>query len=94
MSFAKPEKKESDSGPSLMCSARGCPLKWSVKTDGTLCSYHAWDDPIQWPSITDRLLQFGPWKRPKGPESVTVREMKAQMRSGFRFTTLTEKIAA
>lgn len=47
---------------SLMCRANGCPMKWSVQIESRLCSYHAWEEPNKWPSITDRLHNFGPWK--------------------------------
>ena len=85
MSFAKPEKKDANSGPSLMCSAHGCPLRWSVKIESPLCSYHAWEDPVKWPYITDELRRIGIWKLETGKESPTVRDMKTRLRTGFKF---------
>jgi len=48
---------------SLNCRASGCPLRWSVSTEGRhqLCSYHAWTETNQWPEITQRLQMDGPW---------------------------------
>lgn len=40
----------------LMCSAQGCPLRWSVDFGTRLCSCHAGKDPLQWPAITQRIL--------------------------------------
>lgn len=94
MSFVKSEKKEHGDGPSLMCSAHGCPLRWSVKIESPLCTFHAWEDEKQWHWITESLRLKGFWIRPIGPESHTVRDMKTRMRSGFRFTSLDEKRAA
>lgn len=93
MSFAKPAKQEADAGHSLMCSAHGCPMKWSVQVESPLCSFHAWDDPRLWHSITDALRQTGPWKLPTLGDSPTVRDMKTRMRVGHRFTSLEKKAA-
>lgn len=38
---------------SLMCSAHGCPNRWSVDT-GHLCSAHAWSEPARWPEVTQQ----------------------------------------
>lgn len=80
MSFAKPEKKEEFSGHSLMCSAHGCPLKWSVQMEGNLCSYHAFEGFNKWPGITDRLQRFGPWSLRQKEETHTVKDMKTRLR--------------
>lgn len=41
----------------LMCSAHGCPLRWSVMGDrGRACSAHYWAEPHDWPRITQRIL--------------------------------------
>lgn len=46
----------------LMCGAHGCPNRWSVEAgNGQLCSYHAWVDPMKWPSITEALRRDGNW---------------------------------
>ena len=47
MSFAKPEPKDRDDGPSLLCSVAGCESRWSVKLDGQMpkCSHHQWQQP-------------------------------------------------
>ena len=44
MSFAKPEPKDRDDGPSLLCSVNGCGNLWSVRMDGHMpkCSFHQW----------------------------------------------------
>lgn len=49
MSFAKPETKERDDGPSLLCSVNGCTSRWSVKSDGESprCSYHRWPQKLK-----------------------------------------------
>jgi hypothetical protein len=79
MSFVKREKQDSESGHSLMCTAHGCPQRWSVSI-GNLCSYHAWEEPKFWHGITQRLQQFGPWTLPRGGETETARDMKTRMR--------------
>jgi hypothetical protein len=44
-------------GQELMCSATGCPHRWSVDAgSGRLCSWHAWSDPHLWPQITGEQL--------------------------------------
>lgn len=59
--FAKQNNEEkTDNG--LMCTAHGCPMKWSVQVESRLCSYHAWESPYNWPSITSRLINDGAWK--------------------------------
>jgi len=47
MSFAPPESKNKDDGPSLLCSVDGCTSRWSVKLDGQMpkCSFHQWQQP-------------------------------------------------
>ena len=49
--------KEDYSEQRLMCSAHGCPNKWSVQVGGSkpMCSAHQWSDPSEWGSITARL---------------------------------------
>ena len=37
--------------PELMCSAHGCPNRWST-SDGNLCRFHADADQHRWPEIT------------------------------------------
>lgn len=47
----------------LMCSAHGCPQRWSVDgSKGRLCSFHAWVQPHEWPRITEDLQRTGPWR--------------------------------
>jgi len=37
----------------LMCTAHGCPNRWSVDAgNGKLCSAHAWVEPHLWPQIS------------------------------------------
>ena len=47
MSFAPPESKSKDDGPSLLCSVEGCRNLWSVRLEGALpkCSHHQWQQP-------------------------------------------------
>jgi hypothetical protein len=41
----------------LMCSAHGCPNRWSVDAgNGRLCSAHAWSEPHIWPQVTQSQL--------------------------------------
>lgn len=39
----------------LMCSAHGCPNRWSVSMGRPLCSAHAWADPEDWGAVTAKL---------------------------------------
>ena len=39
----------------LMCSAHGCPNRWSVNMGRPLCSAHAWADPEDWGAVTAKL---------------------------------------
>ncbi len=94
MSFAKPAKQETETGHSLMCSAHGCPLKWSVKIDSPLCRYHAFEEEKKWPAITESIRRYGPPALPTFTGSRTVQEMKSRMRPGHRFTSLEERKAA
>ena len=61
MTFAKPiidkAPEEFNAEMRLMCSAHGCPNKWSVQIGGSkpLCSAHQWSDPSDWGSITSKL---------------------------------------
>lgn len=41
---------------SLMCSAHGCPNRWSVDIGRRMCSAHYHADPIEWPSVTEQQL--------------------------------------
>lgn len=88
MSYKARAKSEgvSDGGGSLMCHAHDCPMKWSVNAGTPLCSYHAWADEKQWPSITESLRRSGPWLLRDTAETDTVRDMKTRMRKGFKFT--------
>ena len=61
MTYLKKTPSENTSEASLMCSAHGCPMKWSVDP-GQLCSYHAFVEPKEWPSITESLRRDGPWE--------------------------------
>lgn len=64
MAYTLKKKTESyDDGKDLMCSAHGCPQRWSVEGgNGRLCSYHAWEPTQNWPRITQDLQSMGPWK--------------------------------
>jgi hypothetical protein len=46
--------------PELMCTARGCPNRWSVDTPDRhkLCQHHAWAPEHDWPSVTDSQWAF------------------------------------
>lgn len=45
--------EEVNSDRKLMCSAAGCPNRWTVDAgNGRACSAHAWADAKQWPAIT------------------------------------------
>jgi len=60
-----------DDSRTLMCSAHGCPQRWSVDP-GQLCSYHAWAETKDWPRITEDLFSMGPWElNPKKPVNTT-----------------------
>jgi hypothetical protein len=60
----------------LMCSAKGCPRRWTVLGDrGKACSAHYWRDPADWPRITamlqrqdvERAMEFNPPEPPPEP---------------------------
>jgi len=63
MAYELSKPKVEDKSQSLMCAAHGCPMLWSVDTEGRrhLCSYHAWTDAKEWPIITENLRMDGPW---------------------------------
>ncbi len=43
--------------PDMMCSAHGCPNRWSVDAGaGRLCSAHAWASTHDWPRITQAQI--------------------------------------
>jgi hypothetical protein len=46
---------ESHSDRALMCSAHGCPLRWSVNFGQPLCSVHNRYELHDWPRMTDWL---------------------------------------
>lgn len=60
-SFNEPGRQEAPlrDDHDLMCQADGCPLRWSVDRGSKLCTFHAWSDPKQWPSITFELQTRG-----------------------------------
>jgi hypothetical protein len=76
---AKSDGVEVDGG-SLMCSAHGCPLKWTVKIESPLCSHHAWVDPKHWPGITENIQRHGAPALPLFTGSRTVEDMKTRLR--------------
>ena len=39
----------------LMCSAHGCPNKWTINMGRPLCSAHQWADPADWGAVTAKL---------------------------------------
>ncbi len=87
----------------LMCSAHGCPNKWSVTgcANGTCCSAHAWASPHLWPQITqeqldaqtDRALRLA--ARAHQPEPVAnvrrLREELAKLGNALRTSTQNPK---
>lgn len=40
----------------FLCSATGCPNRWSVNFGRPLCSAHSKTDPHQWPQVTQEQL--------------------------------------
>lgn len=59
----------------LMCSAQGCPNRWSVDQEGRhrLCSAHAWADAHDWPRITGEQQHAETqraWERQNRPKDV------------------------
>ncbi len=53
--FAARIEKEHDTRD-LKCRAHDCPNNWSVSTS-SLCSAHAWVEPLHWPRITQEIQQ-------------------------------------
>lgn len=47
---------ESMADQHLMCSAHGCPLRWSVNFGETLCSVHNRYERHDWPRVTEWLV--------------------------------------
>lgn len=41
---------------SLLCSASGCPNRWSLNFGKPLCRAHAFAEPHQWPQVTQEQL--------------------------------------
>jgi hypothetical protein len=46
---------ENQDDSKLMCSAHGCPNKWTVNMVRPLCSAHQWADPADWGAVTAKL---------------------------------------
>jgi hypothetical protein len=46
---------ENQDDSKLMCSAHGCPNKWTVNMGRPLCSAHQWADPADWGAVTAKL---------------------------------------
>ena len=67
----------------LMCSAHGCPNRWSVDPGQPLCSSHYHADPVTWPQVTweqqeaetDRAFKAQQPRQPKHVQLLT-REQK------------------
>lgn len=59
--LAKQRPEPQDEKAHLRCKAYGCPLPWTV-SPSHLCSYHAWEDPKNWPRITEELRRDGPYE--------------------------------
>jgi len=56
MTFKPAQSNDYESGfDEIMCTARACPNVWTVHMGSKLCSVHAWSDPKDWPSLTDKL---------------------------------------
>lgn len=59
---AAADKEEYPKGytPPQMCTAHGCPNRWTVDSDDRgihkLCSAHAWADKNRWPEITQQQI--------------------------------------
>ena len=64
------------------CSApHGCPMRWERQPQPGL-QHHAWAPTREWPSITERLQLFGPWRLETPPgTSPTVRDMKTRLKA-------------
>jgi hypothetical protein len=46
---------ENQDDSKLMCSAHGCPNRWTVNMGRPLCSAHQWADPADWGAVTAKL---------------------------------------
>jgi hypothetical protein len=63
----------------LMCKAHECPNRWSVSSQ-MLCGAHAWAEPKDWPSITNRELQaLARRSAPKQPDPVKLMSVEEKM---------------
>jgi len=50
--------EDAEDDRALMCSAVGCPRRWSVSGDrGRACSAHYWAERADWPRITEAVLR-------------------------------------
>jgi len=47
--------QENQDDSKLMCSANGCPNRWSINMGKPLCSAHQWADPADWGKVTAKL---------------------------------------
>lgn len=47
--------EEVEADAAAMCTASGCPNRWTVDFGTRLCGAHSGADPLEWPEITQRL---------------------------------------
>lgn len=78
---------EAQADSSLMCSAQGCPNRWSVdgaEGNGRCCSAHAWAERRFWPEITAaeqvRVARRQGRPMPPAAKSLTRAEKAAMLR--------------
>lgn len=92
MAYTLKKKTEpQDDARKLMCSAHGCPQRWSVEGgNGRLCSYHAWEPSQNWPRITQDLQSLGPWRLEKEREPVVYDKNTDPRASWYRLKRIDE----
>jgi hypothetical protein len=49
------EQSKAPDSTELLCAAFDCPMEWTVDKGTRLCTYHAWAESREWPSITEWL---------------------------------------
>lgn len=85
---------EFSAGQDLMCSAQGCPHRWSVDAgSGKLCSWHAWSEPHRWPQITQERIDALA-DRALRKQREEVKQLPRSMSHAEKMQTLRNMIAA
>lgn len=91
---SRDQRIAAEAGPdhALMCSANGCPNRWTCDFAGRLCSAHAHAERHEWPAVTqqqqdietERAYRAGRQQEPAPPLTVErKRQMLSQMHAAL-----------